>query len=61
MELIIKEKLARWGSKTAKGGFKTEKDIVRKFNNWRKDENAQQWLMIMGYDLKKIEKIIWIL
>jgi hypothetical protein len=52
-----KKKLVKLGSRTAKRGFKTEKDIARKFNNWQEDEDAQQWLDIMGYDLKKIEKV----
>ncbi len=52
-----KKNLARLGSRTAKRGFRTEKDIVRKFNNWKDDEDAQQWLDIMGYDLKKIERV----
>ena len=54
---MTKKKLIKLGSKTAKSGFKNEKDIVAKFNNWRSDEDAQQWLTIMGYDLKKIEKV----
>ena len=51
-------KTAKWGSETAKGGFKTEDDIVSKFNNWEKDEDAQKWLEIMGYPLKEIEKVV---
>lgn len=54
---MTKDKLIKLGSKTAKSGFKTEKDIAKKFNNWQTDEDAQQWLNIMGYDLKKIEKV----
>lgn len=54
---MTKKKLIKLGSQTAKKGFRTEKDIVKKFNKWRNDEDAQQWLTIMGYDLKKIEKI----
>jgi len=53
---LIRDKI-RLGSRTAKRGFKTERDIADKFNNWRDDEDAQQWLTIMGYDLKKIEKV----
>jgi hypothetical protein len=37
-----KKKLVKLGSRTAKRGFKTEKDIARKFNNWQEDEDAQQ-------------------
>ncbi len=54
---MTRDELIKLGSKTAKSGFKTEKDIAKKFNNWRADEDAQQWLTIMGYDLKKIEKV----
>jgi len=54
---MTKKKLIKLGSRTARKGFKTEKDIVKKFNNWRGDEDAQQWLTVMGYDLKKIEKV----
>lgn len=43
------------GSQTAKDGFKNERDIVEKFNNWKKDETAQEWLKIMGYNLNEIE------
>ncbi|MCX7736352.1 MAG: type II restriction endonuclease [Candidatus Kapabacteria bacterium] len=43
------------GSKTAKNGFKNEDDIVNKFNNWQKDKDAQEWLIIMNYDLNEIE------
>ncbi len=49
MDLIMR------GSQTAKDGFKNEKDIVKKFNNWKKDKTAQEWLKIMGYDIKEIE------
>jgi len=53
---LIRDKI-RLGSRTAKKGFETERDVVDKFNNWRDDEDAQQWLTIMGYDLKKIENV----
>ena len=51
MDLIQK------GSQTAKNGFKNEKDIVNKFNNWKKDNNAKFWLKIMGYKLTEIEYV----
>ncbi|MBT9148817.1 MAG: type II restriction endonuclease [Dehalococcoidia bacterium] len=53
---LIGDKI-RLGSTTAKRSFETERDIVEKFNNWRDNDDAQQWLTIMGYDLKKIEKV----
>ncbi|MCX6731717.1 MAG: type II restriction endonuclease [Candidatus Parcubacteria bacterium] len=49
--------LIRLGSDTARGGFKNEDDIVRKFNNWKTDKDAQKWLEIMGYPVKEIEKV----
>lgn len=45
------------GSQTAKKGFKYEDDIVAKFNNWKLDEDAQKWLIIMQYDIAKIEYV----
>jgi hypothetical protein len=47
-----------FGSRTAKGGFANEKEVCRKFNNWKNDKEAQLWLKIMGYDLDKIEQVI---
>lgn len=49
--------LIQRGSATAKGGFKNEDDVVTKFNNWKQDTDAQNWLDIMGYLLDEIEKI----
>ncbi len=45
------------GSQTAKNGFLNEDDIVEKFNNWIKDEDAQKWLLIMEYQLIEIEYV----
>lgn len=45
------------GSQTAKSGFRNENDIVRKFNNWKIDRDAQKWLAIMGYPIDEIEKV----
>ena len=45
------------GSKTAKGGFANEKAICKKFNVWKKDEEAQEWLKIMGYNIKKLNSV----
>jgi len=49
--------LVRIGSETAKGGFANEKVIAKKFINWKKDKEAQKWLKIMDYNLKKIKKV----
>lgn len=43
------------GSNTAKNGFKNEDDIVEKFNNWKNDTDAQEWLILMSYKLSEIE------
>ncbi|MBE2190244.1 MAG: type II restriction endonuclease [Candidatus Kapabacteria bacterium] len=45
------------GSLTAKEGFKNEDDIVRKFNDWKKDKDAQKWLVLMKYELSEIEYV----
>lgn len=47
----------RLGSITAKGGFINEKDICDKFNAWQMDNEAQKWLVIMGYKIDKIKTI----
>ncbi len=45
------------GSETARNGFKNEKDVVKKFNSWQTDQEAQKWLTIMQYDLSEIESV----
>lgn len=52
-----KRKLTKLGSRTAKRGFKNERDIAKKFNHWKTDKDAREWLKIMGYNLKEIEKV----
>ena len=49
--------LVQKGSQTAKDGFKNEDDIIKKFNHWRIDSDAQQWLILMQYELKEIESV----
>lgn len=51
------DKLQLLGSATAKNGFKNEKGIVEKFNNWQKDEDAKKWLSIMKYKIDEIEYV----
>lgn len=46
-----------FGSKTAKGGFRNEDEVVKKFNNWKKDKIAQEWLIAMNYNIKEIEYV----
>ncbi|PIQ91578.1 MAG: type II restriction endonuclease [Parcubacteria group bacterium CG11_big_fil_rev_8_21_14_0_20_39_22] len=43
------------GSKTAKGGFANEQDVIDRFNDWEKDKVAQEWLAEMNYKIKDIE------
>lgn len=45
------------GSQTAKNGFKNEKDVAQKFNNWQTDKEAQKWLILMNYKLDEIEYV----
>lgn len=45
------------GSETAKGGFRNEDEVINKFNNWKKDKIAQDWLVKMGYVIKEIEYV----
>jgi len=56
MEEELKKLIAR-GSKTAKDGFKNEKDVVDRFNKWKEDSVAQEWLEAMGYDINDIEYV----
>jgi hypothetical protein len=43
------------GSKTAKGGFTNEQDVIDRFNNWKTDKVAQEWLAEMSYKINDIE------
>ncbi len=52
-----KKTMIKLGSQTAKGGFKNEKDVIKRFNNWKKDEVAQKWLNVMGYKISDIEYV----
>lgn len=49
--------LVKKGSETAKNGFKNEKDVANKFNSWKTDIDAQNWLIVMGYQFDDIEKV----
>lgn len=51
------DELIKRGSSTARNGFRNEDDVVRKFNDWKKDEDARDWLEIMNYNLEEIEKV----
>ncbi len=45
------------GSQTAKDGFKNEDEIRDKFNNWREDKDARDWLAAMGINTAEIESV----
>lgn len=45
------------GSQTAKNGFRNEKDVALKFNNWHSDNDARIWLNIMHYSIDEIEYV----
>ena len=53
----VSDRKKRIGSQTAKDGFKNEVDICDKFNNWKKDEDAKEWLNIMNYDTKYLDNV----
>lgn len=46
------------GSNTAKNGFKNEDEIRDKFNNWRDDKDARDWLALMNYNVADIESVV---
>jgi len=48
---------AKLGSKTAKDGFANEKNIIKKFNEYKTDPDAKKWLEAMGYDVNTISKL----
>ncbi len=48
---------AELGSQTAKNGFKNEKEIQAKFDNWKTDADARDWLAAMGYKIAEIESL----
>lgn len=50
----LKEMIAL-GSKTAKGGFDNEQDVINRFNQWKTDKVAQEWLAEMSYKIEDIE------
>lgn len=43
------------GSKTAKDGFTNEQDVIDRFNNWKTDNTAREWLAEMNYKINDIE------
>lgn len=49
--------MAKTGSEIAKGGFANEKEVAAKFNDWKNDKDAQQWLSLMMYNLNEIEYV----
>ena len=51
------KKSIKFGSNTAKAGFKNEKDVIIRFNNWEKDKIARKWLEAMGYNISDIEYV----
>lgn len=54
---MTKKDLVKLGSDTAKNGFKNERDVIDKFNNWEKDKTAQKWLEAMEYNINDIEYV----
>jgi R.HinP1I restriction endonuclease len=53
----IREQEIKRGSQTAKAGFQNEDAIRLKFDNWRNDAEAQQWLVAMNYSLQDVLEV----
>src|ERR1044071_1191610 len=51
------EQKSEAGSITAKNGFKNEDEIAAKFNNWKADSDAQNWLTAMGYSIRNVRSV----
>lgn len=45
------------GSDIAKSGFINEEEIAEKFNNWKTDREAKNWLSIFGYEISSIKAV----
>lgn len=45
------------GSKTAKGWFQNEEDVIVLFNDWKNSPLSQMWLIKMWYLLEEIEYV----
>lgn len=54
---MSKKRLIKLGSRTARGGFKNEQDVINRFNDWEKDELAREWLKAMNYEISDIEYV----
>jgi len=54
---MANKKSIKLGSDTAKGGFKNERDVINRFNNWKNNKTAQKWLEAMGYNVSDIEYV----
>ncbi len=52
-----KKEMVALGSKTAKDGFANESDVIFRFNEWKTDAIAQEWLAAMEYDVNDIEYV----
>lgn len=45
------------GREIAIRGYQNEQDVCDKFNNWKNDVDAQEWLKLMYYDLSEIDYV----
>ena len=46
------------GSQTAKGGFQNEDEIRDKFNKWKSDNDARDWLAAMNYAMPDVIDVV---
>lgn len=49
--------LVELGSATAKSGFQNEREMCKKFENWKEDLEAVNWLKVMGHDPTEITHV----
>ncbi len=45
------------GSRTAKGGFDNEDDVVEKFNSWPNDLHSRDWIIELGFVSKEVKSV----
>lgn len=55
--MLNQRNLVELGSRTARRGFRNERDVIDRFNNWEKDKDARAWLGKMGYKISDIEYV----
>lgn len=58
VKIMVETYRQELGSRTAKGGFANESNVVQKFANYKNDPQAIEWLKIMGYESERIKSLV---